>query len=389
MSGDCNKIGCENPCNVRPPANTAACESLPSQIENFTLEFFGETFKTEVDGKVEWSLPCRLDVGLPLNRRGPSEPLACYFLRMFGFGVVGARGEQGSPGRTGANGNTPYVQIQSGFNRPTLDVPFAVRVSHNPTFLPGMDVFIEGTGWFEVSASDGFGNATLVLRKEVVNPQPWVAAGTYILPSGKIGGEGATGVQGIKGMPGDKGIKGDTGIQGPQGDTGASTQLPTIMFGVPLWVANPANSALIYYSGYMGGVSNNVFVPVVLLPGSVAAKVTLPNPGSYLLLAWVGNGVVPTPESPGHTVGDPTQGNNQFQLKNVSTNTVLPQTTIQTWRATLGNQVNSGVEGNQPGARIVGICQTVTPNNVIQVFAKSVSGTATVSVALFWAIKIA
>src|SRR5258706_4602955 len=100
---DTNNGCCGSPCAITA-ANTAACETLPSQIENFTLQFFGTVFKTEVDGIVTWSLPCSLDVGLPNNPRGVDEGLACYFLRLFNDGIVGLTGPQGAAGTAGTNG---------------------------------------------------------------------------------------------------------------------------------------------------------------------------------------------------------------------------------------------------------------------------------------------
>jgi len=86
------QIGCDNPCR-RGPRNSARCESLPSQIENFTTQFFGTVVKTEINGVVTWSLPCQLDVGLPGNPRGVDEGLACYFLRLFSDGLGGLKGD--------------------------------------------------------------------------------------------------------------------------------------------------------------------------------------------------------------------------------------------------------------------------------------------------------
>jgi hypothetical protein len=68
---------------------------LPSQIQNFTQQFFGDVVKTEVDGQVIWSLPCDLDIGLPNNQRGAGEGLACYFLRLSEEGIIGLTGPQG------------------------------------------------------------------------------------------------------------------------------------------------------------------------------------------------------------------------------------------------------------------------------------------------------
>src|SRR5579859_7902149 len=66
-------MSCHNPCG-HGPDNRANCETLPSQIENFIKQFFGDVIKTEVNGQVQCSLPCSLDVGLLNNPRGATEP---------------------------------------------------------------------------------------------------------------------------------------------------------------------------------------------------------------------------------------------------------------------------------------------------------------------------
>jgi len=58
MSCNCDSNptnNCENPCGVTS-TNTAACESLPSQIQNFSDAFFGTVVKTEISGEVTLDL---------------------------------------------------------------------------------------------------------------------------------------------------------------------------------------------------------------------------------------------------------------------------------------------------------------------------------------------
>src|SRR5437867_1500787 len=90
--GDCNQTfpsqSCNNPCNTCPPS-TPECETLPSVLENFISQFFGRVIKSTLNGKVVWSLPCNLDIGLPENPRVDGEGLACYFLRLFDTGIKG------------------------------------------------------------------------------------------------------------------------------------------------------------------------------------------------------------------------------------------------------------------------------------------------------------
>jgi hypothetical protein len=206
----CSKenLGCENPCG-RGPHNSAKCESLPSQISNFTTQFFGEVVKTEVDGKVVWSLPCSLDVGLPANPRGTDEGLACYFLRLFMDGIVGLKGDKGDKGNPGTNGNNAYTVTLSSFTQPSLSAPtVAVFTANNPAVnLIGTYLFIDTSGWYVVNDSDGAGTLFLTLIQALSSAPATISAGKLVIESG------IPGVQGQKGdsIKGDKGDKGDPG----------------------------------------------------------------------------------------------------------------------------------------------------------------------------------
>lgn len=57
-------------------------EPLPSTVDNFVTQFFGEVTKTCVDGSIVWTLPCNLDEGIPGYPRQEGEGLACYFSRV-------------------------------------------------------------------------------------------------------------------------------------------------------------------------------------------------------------------------------------------------------------------------------------------------------------------
>lgn len=405
MSGECNRsaLGCNNPCSQKEPANTAACETASSQVENFSLNFFGEIFKTEVNGDVNWSLPCRLDVGLPNNLRGATEPLGCYILRLLQGGAVGAKGEPGETGTTGQNGRSPYVQVSTGFSQPPVGVAFSIRIfNYNPTILPSMDVFIEGSGWYEILDTDetldknrydpARGLIVLVLRKSVVNPVGFIPAGTYLLPSGKIGADGPRGkqgIQGIQGPPGGKGPVGDVGIQGiPAPQT--AVVLPFYSAKIPTFTCNFGNLYQVpvqTYFGYQGGLGNT-FVPLVLYPGAVPCTITLPKAGNYLLMARCGYGITSASADP--NLNPPLVlpvynfGINDFEMKNISTGTVIPQST-----ARIGSFSAGSVEGGYFfTSLIVSFCQTLAPNNQIQLFAKSVSGAGYVAVRYFWAFRL-
>lgn len=199
----CGNCGNENPCGCSI-TNTAANESLPSQIENFTLQFFGTVVKTEVDGVVSWSLPCGLDVGLENNPRGDGEGLACYFLRLFQDGITGATGPQGDTGASGTDGNNAYSVTLASFTQPSLASPnVVVTGAANPAILEGLYVFIQTSGWYLVNSVSG-GTFNLTLSKAVDSPPVTVTAGKLIVPAGYPGAS-------VTGPQGPKGDKGDTG----------------------------------------------------------------------------------------------------------------------------------------------------------------------------------
>ncbi len=390
--------GCENPCSQTQPLNTAACELLSSQIENFNLNFFGEVFKTEVNGHVNWSLPCRLDVGLPNNSRGATEPLACYFLRLLQNGVVGAPGEQGVPGYSGVNGRTPYVQIYSGFLQPVEGSTVTVQIfGYNPTMLPGMDVFIPGSGWYQIlDAAESLGRArtdpavgwvTLTLQVAVVSPIGFIQAGTYLLPTGKVGDAGAQGATGIPGPQGGPGPVGATGAAGAQGVAAPSQSvvLPLYFTHVPIFTINSNLSyEPNYYWGYEGGKTTAGFTPIILFPGAIPGSITLPEPGSYLVTGRCGPGEYPITINPNSTPPQTSVagGNsiNDFKVKNITTNTFLPQSLV---RASYGM-----LQDFWGMIRFYTFVQTLTPNNVIQLYAQAVAGDGIVGVQYFRDYKV-
>lgn len=186
---DCGSrlIQCNNPCRTGT-GNTAQCEALPSQIENFTQQFFGTVVKTEINGEVVWSLPCHLDVGLPGNPRGVDEGLACYFLRLFQDGIGGLKGDKGDKGDAGAPGNSAYSVIKQSFTQPSLANPLVQFVVFaNPAILTGLYVFVQGSGYYLVTdvQSDGVVFATLI--SPVASPSATIVAGALVVPAGPPG----------------------------------------------------------------------------------------------------------------------------------------------------------------------------------------------------------
>jgi hypothetical protein len=211
--GNCNNgtipSTCGNPCGTSA-INSATCETIPSQIENFTIHFFGSVIKTEVNGQVSWTLPCNLEVGLPNNPRIEGEGLACYFLRLFNDGIIGATGPQGDPGEDGDPGKNAFTVTLASFTQPTLANPYAqVLTSYNPSILVGLYVFIGASGYYLVTATDPSGNVWLTLIEPLGSAPATITAGKLVVPAGPPG-------QSISGTPGPP------GPVGPQDAPGSS-----------------------------------------------------------------------------------------------------------------------------------------------------------------------
>jgi hypothetical protein len=198
---------CGSPCGITE-SNTAACESLPSQIQNFTTQFFGTVIKTETDGVVSWSLPCSLDIGLPANPRGDGEGLACYFLRLFSEGIVGLKGDPGVKGDAGIDGRNSFTVTLGSFQQPTEGNPnVQVSAAYNPAMLVGEYIFIATSGWYLITATDTTGALFLTMAKALPGASGTITAGKLVVPAGYPGAS-------IQGPEGDPGTKGDTGATG-------------------------------------------------------------------------------------------------------------------------------------------------------------------------------
>jgi len=241
-SGNENLYNCTNPCSVST-ANSAACESLPSQIENFSLLFFGEITKTEVGGQVRWIPPCRLETGLENNPRSAGEGLACYFLRLFEDGIQGATGPAGPRGDNGTNGSNAYTVTLQSFTQPTLASPNVVfKTSYNPSIMTALYIFVQGSGWYLVTNTDTNGNVWATLQRALSGVSGTIGAGRLVIPSGYpgesvVGPTGPQGPQGIQGTPGVSYTEDNSQVNYPAGTDYA---LPVAYNAVNLVAGNPA-----------------------------------------------------------------------------------------------------------------------------------------------------
>lgn len=266
-----NNSGC-NPCCQVCPENTAANESLPSQLSNFIVQFFGELTKTESDGVVTWVLPCNLDVGLAGNPRATDEGLACYFLRLFQDGIVGLVGPKGDTGTPGAEGNNAYTILTSAFNPPVIagqSTQFTIIPS--PVISEGLTIFIPGAGWYLVTQV--FQDTTVFAQLLQTTPtvEAEILPGEIVLPTGPRG-LSITGPTGPTGPTGVMGLQGPTGNAGPTGPTG-----PTGAAGISATNSNGLN---------VGGTTDysmtNAYAKVDF--GTTDLDVTLAVPGTYFVV---------------------------------------------------------------------------------------------------------
>lgn len=227
MSCGCNSSssptcgGCcqDNPC-APCPTESAACETLPSALENFITQFFGTVEKSVVDGRVVWTLPCNLAVGLENNPRLLDEGLACYFLRLFQNGITGVTGPQGATGDAGADGHNAFTITLCEFTQPAESGNFQVEVLANPILQAGQVVFINGSGWSEIQLVSG-GTLSLTLIQGVASEGTVISIGALVTVTGPRGIPGTAVAQGDTGPQGPQGPQGDVGPQGPAGNDGA------------------------------------------------------------------------------------------------------------------------------------------------------------------------
>ncbi len=336
-----------NPCNTCPP-NTIDCETLPSALDNFTRQFFGNIERVIVDREVRWALPCDLDVGLPGNPRLDGEGLACYFLRLFNDGIIGQMGPVGPTGPAGTNGKNAYAVITSAFVTPSDDNPTSqFTIIPTPVVSIGQTVFIVGLGWVRIT--DILDNTTVFTTLIELIPAPLavIVPGSLVLPTGPRG-------LSITGPQGDQGLKGDKGDQGVQGDTGATGATGA---------TGPAGAAATNSNGTEIGGSTDYSMTAIYAKidfGTDDFDVTLPTPGTYLVMFQFGGF--------NNSAGNRTWS---FKLHNLTQASDIANT----------EQFNVINTDSQPGRflyfTVFGIVTSAAINEVIQIWAASSSAPAT------------
>jgi len=281
MGCGCNEFDADNPnsnstCGPCNPctSSTAECESLPSALDNFTVQFFGSVTKTIVNGKVAWTLPCNLGTGLPDNPRNENEGLACYFLRLFADGIIGLTGATGDPGAQGDDGLSGFTYTASVLTIPPAECPVAQVEVEDATVIPeGVYIFIAGAGWFSVVSKTG--NILMLQLIEAV-----VASGAVIAAGAIVGLTGPEGPQGIRGQTGEKGVKGDkgsVGSSGADGADGAAAQTNTTGTYVQPAVGSTVVVTVGDSSFFVGGmqvyvVSGGYYTIAAVAPGSLTLR---------------------------------------------------------------------------------------------------------------------
>jgi len=198
------------------------CETLQSQLDNFTLQFFGTVTKSDgAPGVVNWELPCGLDIGLTTNPRGFDEGISCYYLRLLRDEIAKLAGPPGTPGLAGAAGYSGYTVTMASFVQPTTASPFVLRTLFNPVIKENEIVYINQSGWYQVLWIDDVGNLTLSLLQPMLNAPVIIPMARIVVPVGPKGAD-QTGPVGNLGQPGDKGDPGPQGATGIDGEDGVT-----------------------------------------------------------------------------------------------------------------------------------------------------------------------
>jgi hypothetical protein len=215
---------CDNPCNTHEPCK----ELLPTQIDTFITQFFGQLGKANSNGSVAWTLPCGLDSGTSANPRQAGESLACYFLRLMQAGLAGISGLPGEDGQAGVPGPDAFTYTEQDFSQPSVASPYlSVKLHPSASLVTGLYVEIAGSGIYQILNLAADGTALLQLLTALAAEGSVIPSGATVIASGFPGVrvQGPQGEKGDTGLQGPQGFIGATGIKGSQGDQGAEVPL--------------------------------------------------------------------------------------------------------------------------------------------------------------------
>lgn len=266
----CNRCS-SNPCSCSCPASTVDCETLPSQIENFTKQFFGVVVKTEVDGVIIWTLPCDLETGLVNNPRLQDEGLACYFKRLFEQGIVGLTGPQGESGSPGTDGNNAYTVTLESYNQPSSGSPnVQVFTAYNPAIVAGLQIFIQTSGYYTVNSTDNAGTLFLTLVQAAAGAPAVITAGKLVTPSGPQG-VASTGATGPQGPAGPQGTPGEsfTANNGQFHTTVGTDEVPGVTYAAVDFTSGVAEVSLSAQGAYHLTATVGLLGKGTVLPGDI------------------------------------------------------------------------------------------------------------------------
>jgi hypothetical protein len=220
-------LQCDNPCN----ADESHCNVLPTQIDTFSTQFFGDGLGKHLDpstNQIVWDLPCGLSSGLASNPRLPGESVACYFERLFEAGIPGVPGPEGDPGTAGAPGADAFTTTLQDFTQPDLSAPYITILTKPVEFIvERLYMIIQGSGVYQILDLEDNGTALLQLLTPFVAAGVNIPSGTIMIVSGFPGIRtlGPVGAQGPPGPVGAVGPQGLTGLPGGQGPQGVTTSL--------------------------------------------------------------------------------------------------------------------------------------------------------------------
>ena len=224
---------------------------------------FGAVTKTDVDGKVVWTLGCGLDEGLPVNPRGFGEGVSCYFFRLLYDNILELTGDKGDKGPNGVNGKDAVSATTADFFQPNVGDTITVSVLATRALLPGLIVFVQNSGWYDVLANDG-DTVVLTLREALSFAPVVVPLGAVIVPVSPKGNP----LPGDKGLPGDKRPDGDPGDEGDKGRD-ANANINGYFFGAGK-------------SDFVTTIVNSTPVPVTFDGGFVDVTITVA--GTYYIV---------------------------------------------------------------------------------------------------------